>query len=60
MSDPSNDVITIRQACVELRDIIAYPYLTHERAKRVAELIEQLRTATDNINRWLDENTVLQ
>lgn len=60
MNDPSFEVTVIRKISVELRDIFAYPYLTHDRATRVAEILEQLRIATDNINKWLDENPVLQ
>ena len=60
MNDPSFDVISIHDAAKELRQAFAPMSMTDERRNQIILIITKLQQATDNLNRWLDEKTLLQ
>ena len=59
MNDPCFDIVVIRSAASDLRELFAPMAMTPERAAKINEVLSRLRSSTDNIARWMDENPVL-
>lgn len=57
--DPAFDVIAIREAAKELRQSFAPMAIDAKNVKRIKDSLAKLQAATDNINKWLDENALL-